>query len=389
MSVLVIGGGQLARMMAQIAPSLGIRLKVLADSQETSIMGVAEVFEGDFRDLNSVRAAAEGMQVITFDHEHVPMEVLTQLEELGAVVRPSASALRFVQNKLYLREMLDSWGVEQPKWRGGTGSPTEIVSDFFSTGGDWPVVLKSAVGGYDGRGVWVLRDKNDLAQQQRAFELMGTSNGSATAPETQQWLVEEFCEFERELSAQVARTPHGQGLAYQVVETRQREGICRQVIAPAPQLSEGLAIAAQRIGLQIAEKTGAFGMLAVELFLMPDSRLLVNELAMRPHNSGHWTIDGAVTSQFENHLRGVLNLPLGSVRALWPCTVMANVIGETQVGPETIEHLMAHDPGLKIHLYGKGFRVGRKLGHVTAGDDSQASALARATYGAARLSGTN
>ena len=376
LSILIVGGGQLARMMAQVAPSLGLKVRILASPDETSVAGIAELYIGDYRDAETVLMAADGVDVVTFDHEHVPADVLARLVSAGIAVRPGPQALALVQNKLTLRRTLSEWGIAQPRWHGGRGRPSELVAEFLSSGGNWPVVLKSATGGYDGKGVWIFADESEVIDFERQLN------------DTGEWLVEEFCHFERELSAQVARSPHGQGLAYQIVQTNQRDGICREVIAPAPALPESVAISAQRMALEIARLAEVSGMLAVELFLMPDGKLVVNELAMRPHNSGHWSIDGAVTSQFENHLRAVLDLPLGSVRPLWPSCVMVNVIGESEAGTNALEHVLAHDPGLKVTLYGKEFRPGRKLGHVTVGDDNPVRASERAWHGAGELSGT-
>jgi 5-(carboxyamino)imidazole ribonucleotide synthase len=373
-TVLVIGGGQLARMMAQAAPSLGLQLRVLAASTDTSVLGVTEVVVGDYRNVNDVLAAATGVDVVTFDHEHVPRDVLMALAEAGYAMRPSIEALALVQDKLCLREQLASWGVPQPKWHGGQGEVGSLVAEFLRSGAVWPLVVKRSVGGYDGKGVWVLEREQDLS------ELAGV--------ESPKWVIEEFCEFSRELSAQGALSPHGQGLAYQVVQTTQVDGICRHVLAPAPELAEATMIEAQRLAMQIATAAQVTGMLAVELFLMPDGRLLVNELAMRPHNSGHWTIDGAITSQFENHLRAVTDLPLGSVKPLWPYTAMVNVLGVSEPAPDVLDHVLAHDPGVRVHIYGKDFRPGRKLGHVNVGDSDASRALSRAQHAADRLSGT-
>lgn len=372
--VLIIGGGQLARMMAQAAPSLGIELRVLASPSDTSVLNLAEVVVGDYRNVNDVLQAAKGVDVITFDHEHVPRGVLEELLSAGHVLRPSPESLELVQDKLHLREQLAKWGVPQPKWHGGPGNVRDIVRDFLRTGVAWPLVVKRSVGGYDGKGVWVLRDDSDLS--------------SLDGVESPGWVVEEFCEFRQELSAQVARSPHGQGLAYQVVQTTQVDGICTNVIAPAPDIDEATGIAAQRLAMELASKSEVTGMLAVELFCMPDGQLLVNELAMRPHNSGHWSIDGAVTSQFENHLRAVLDLPLGSVKPTWPYTVMVNVLGVNPVDESVLNHVLAHDPGARVHIYGKEFKLGRKLAHVNVSDSDPSRALARAQHAADRLSGT-
>ena len=372
--VLIIGGGQLARMMAQAAPSLGIEIRVLASPSDTSVLNLAEVVVGDYRNVNDVLQAAKGVDVITFDHEHVPRGVLEELLSAGHVLRPSPKSLELVQDKLHLREQLAKWGVPQPRWHGGPGNVKDMVRDFLRTGVAWPLVVKRSVGGYDGKGVWVLRDDSDLS--------------SLDGVESPGWVVEEFCEFRQELSAQVARSPHGQGLAYQVVQTTQVDGICTNVIAPAPDIDEATGIAAQRLAMELASKSEVTGMLAVELFCMPDGQLLVNELAMRPHNSGHWSIDGAVTSQFENHLRAVLDLPLGSVKPTWPYTVMVNVLGVNPVDESVLNHVLAHDPGARVHIYGKEFKLGRKLAHVNVSDSDPSRALARAQHAADRLSGT-
>jgi len=372
--VLIIGGGQLARMMAQAAPSLGIEIRVLASPSDTSVLNLAEVVVGDYRNVNDVLQAAKGVDVITFDHEHVPRGVLEELLSAGHVLRPSLKSLELVQDKLHLREQLAKWGVPQPRWHGGPGNVKDMVRDFLRTGVAWPLVVKRSVGGYDGKGVWVLRDDSDLS--------------SLDGVESPGWVVEEFCEFRQELSAQVARSPHGQGLAYQVVQTTQVDGICTNVIAPAPDIDEATGIAAQRLAMELASKSEVTGMLAVELFCMPDGQLLVNELAMRPHNSGHWSIDGAVTSQFENHLRAVLDLPLGSVKPTWPYTVMVNVLGVNPVDESVLNHVLAHDPGARVHIYGKEFKLGRKLAHVNVSDSDPSRALARAQHAADRLSGT-
>ena len=372
--VLIIGGGQLARMMAQAAPSLGIEIRVLASPSDTSVLNLAEVVVGDYRNVNDVLQAAKGVDVITFDHEHVPRGVLEELLSAGHVLRPSLKSLELVQDKLHLREQLAKWGVPQPRWHGGPGNVKDMVRDFLRTGVAWPLVVKRSVGGYDGKGVWVLRDDSDLS--------------SLDGVESPGWVVEEFCEFRQELSAQVARSPHGQGLAYQVVQTTQVDGICTNVIAPAPDIDEATGIAAQRLAMELASKSEVTGMLAVELFCMPGGQLLVNELAMRPHNSGHWSIDGAVTSQFENHLRAVLDLPLGSVKPTWPYTVMVNVLGVNPVEDPVLNHVLAHDPGARVHIYGKEFKLGRKLAHVNVSDSDPSRALARAQHAADRLSGT-
>ena len=233
------------------------------------------------------------------------------------------------------------------------------------------MVLKTSRGGYDGKGVWVIEH---LDQVQQVLE--------TSLPPDAVWLVEAHVRFTRELCAQVARSPHGQAVAYPVVQTMQRDGVCAEVISPAPDLDPERAVSAQAMALHIADLLDVTGMLAVEMF-DDGEHLYVNELAMRPHNSGHWSIDGSVTSQFENHLRAVLDLPLGSPRALAPYAVMVNILGG-DVGDlySAYRHVLARDPGIKVHLYGKAVRPGRKVGHVTCIGDDLPSLLERARHAA-------
>jgi 5-(carboxyamino)imidazole ribonucleotide synthase len=352
----MVGAGQLARMTCRPAAELGVGFRVLAASPGDSAALVwPDVQIGDHLSLDDLRRFASGCDVVTFDHEHVPGPHLVELERAGFVIRPGAAALRFAQDKLAMREKLTALGVPCPRY-----APVGDVSDVerFAAGSGWPVVLKAARGGYDGKGVWVC---GSPAQAAEVIEL--------GLP----MLAEELVPFDRELAALVARSPHRQGAAYPVVETVQRDGICREVIAPAPGLPADRAEEAQSLALRIAAELDVTGLLAVEMFEVPGG-LLVNELAMRPHNSGHWTIEGARTSQFEQHLRAVLDLPLGAPGMLAPYAVMANLLGGAD--PDVYSryiHVMAADPGVKVHLYGKAVRPGRKIGHVTVlGDDVDA-----------------
>jgi 5-(carboxyamino)imidazole ribonucleotide synthase len=359
----MVGGGQLARMTAQAAIALGIGFRVLADTPDDSAAQVcAGTSIGDFRSAGDVLAFGAGCDVVTFDHEHVPGEHLTALEELTRV-RPGGSALRFAQDKAAMRDRLSSLdslrqlGVRCPRYR-RVASLADIdrfaASDARAAGG-WPVVLKATSGGYDGKGVWICQNRDAAA------DVLAHGLGL---------IAEEYVPFDRELAVLVARSPSGQGAAYPVVQTVQRDGVCREVIVPAPGLGPAVATAAQRAGLAIAAELGVTGLLAVELFAAGDE-LIINELAMRPHNCGHWTIDGATTSQFEQHLRAVLDLPLGAPTMMEPAAVMVNVLGgdDPDVYPRLV-HVMAADPGVRVHLYGKTVRPGRKVGHVTAvGED--------------------
>ncbi len=360
----MVGAGQLARMTAAAAVGLGIRFRVLAAAPDESAAQVcADTMLGDYRSTEDLLAFAAGCDVVTFDHEHVPQPQLQALEHAGHVVRPRAAALRFTQDKLAMRERLVSLGVPCPRFE-PVSSLADVVA--FAERADWPVVLKAVSGGYDGRGVWVCSSPAEAAEV--------LSHGLAL-------LAEEYVPFERELAVLVARSPSGHGAVYPVVQSVQRDGICVEVLAPAPRLSEAMTLDAQRLGLELARELDVTGLLAVELFQTRSGGLLVNELAMRPHNTGHWTIEGARTSQFEQHLRAVLNLPLGSPLPTAPVAVMANILGGTD--PDLygkLNHVMAADTALRVQLYGKPVRPGRKVGHVTA----LGSSLAQVRYRARR-----
>ena len=347
----MVGGGQLARMTAAAAVGLGATFRVLAESPTESAALVSHnVAIGSHSSLPDMSSFAAECDVITFDHEHVPAPLLVALESEGVLVRPGSAALRYTQDKLAMREGLGALGVPCPRY-----APVSSVADVVEfADGSWPVVLKAVSGGYDGKGVWVCKGAAEAEEV--------VAHGVAL-------LAEEFVPFRRELAALVARSPSGQGAAYPVVQTVQVDGICREVIAPAPGLSPDAAVEAEAMALRIAMELGVTGLLAVELFETQAGALLVNELAMRPHNSGHWTIEGARTSQFEQHLRAVLDLPLGSCVPVAPSgqfTVMSNLLGGTD--PDVYDryiHVMAADPAVKVHFYGKEVRPSRKIGHVT------------------------
>ncbi|MHB9861262.1 5-(carboxyamino)imidazole ribonucleotide synthase [Streptomyces sp. YIM S03343] len=379
----MVGGGQLARMTHEAGIPLGIRFKLLSDTpQDSAAQVVSDVVVGDYRDLQTLREFARGCDVITFDHEHVPTEHLRALEADGIPVRPGPDALVHAQDKGVMRAKLDAIGVPCPRHRIVTG-PADVAAFAAELGGGegtgdgtdgFPVVLKTVRGGYDGKGVWVV----DSPEQAEEPFLAGVPV-----------LAEEKVDFVRELAANVVRSPHGQAVAYPVVESRQVDGVCDTVIAPAPGLDEGLALHAEEMALRIAKELGVVGHLAVELFQTRDGRVLVNELAMRPHNSGHWSQDGAVTSQFANHVRAVLDLPLGDPRPRARWTVMANVLGGDY--PDMYSaylHCMARDPKLKIHMYGKDVKPGRKVGHVNTYGDDLDDVLERARHAAGYLRGT-
>ena len=374
----MVGGGQLARMTHQAGIALGQTLRVLSVSaDDCAALVTPDVVIGEHTDLVALRAFADGCDVVTFDHEHVPGEHIRALAADGYAVYPGADALQFAQDKSLMRARLADLGIPVPAFSvlDHAGEASAIAAGVTAFGGDhgWPVVVKTARGGYDGRGVWIVDSPDALAAL--TLDLAGAGH----------LVVEAFVPLQRELAALVARSPFGQAAAWPIVQTVQQDGICVEVIAPAPGLDDDIASAASRLALRVAAELGVVGVLAVELFQVPPSPeapdgLMVNELAMRPHNSGHWTMDGSVTSQFEQHLRAVLDYPLGRTDLLAPFVVMGNVLGgspaagataggdtvaATPMGmDERLHHLAARFPDVKVHLYGKAFRPGRKLGHV-------------------------
>ncbi len=351
----IVGAGQLARMTQQAAVALGQSLRVLsARADDPAALVTPDVVIGEHTDLAALRDFAAGCDVVTFDHEHVAPEHLQALVAAGVVVHPGPGALRHAQDKLVMRRKLAELGIGIPAFR-----PVTSVTDVLRFGADhgWPCVLKASRGGYDGRGVWMLNTPSSA--QRLVPELLDA--GTVL-------LVEQCVPMRRELAAMVARSPFGQAATWPAVQTVQREGVCVEVLAPAPELDPRVAEAAEELALRVAGELGVTGVLAVELFETPDRRLLVNELAMRPHNSGHWTIEGSTTSQFEQHLRAVLDYPLGATAAVAPVTVMANVLGGAAPAmaiDERLHHTLARYPAAKVHLYGKAERPGRKIGHVT------------------------
>jgi 5-(carboxyamino)imidazole ribonucleotide synthase len=361
-SIGVIGGGQLARMMIPAAVNLGIDLRVLAENAgESAALAVTQL--GDYRNSDDVLRFARDVDVVTFDHEHVPQQVLAALVSAGVAVRPGPHALLYAQDKLLMRERLSELGLPVPEWA-RVANAAELDAFLADNGGVG--VLKTPRGGYDGKGVRVVRASSEAADWFGDGDL----------------LVEELVSFQRELAQLVARRPSGDIATWSLVESLQRDGVCAEVIAPAPNTTGRISDVARQIAHSIAESLDVTGVLAVELFETTDERLLVNELAMRPHNTGHWSMDGAVTGQFEQHLRAVLDLPLGSTAQREPFSVMVNVLGGPQGGSLADRYpvMMSAQSTVKVHNYGKEPRPGRKVGHVTAvGEDlDEVAYLARA-----------
>lgn len=360
----MVGGGQLARMTHQAAIALGQRLRVLAENPDDPAAQVSpEVVLGSHTDLTALRKAAIGSHALTFDHEHVPTEHLEALVAEGVNVQPPPQALVYAQDKLAMRTKLSELGLPVPAF-----TPVATVADAvrFGTEHNWAIVLKAVRGGYDGRGVWM----PGTAEETEAIVGEQLARGV-------QLLAEAKVDLRRELSAMVARSPFGQAATWPVVETVQRNGQCAVVIAPAPELSEDAGARAETLALNLARELGVVGAMAVELFETRDGELLINELAMRPHNSGHWGMDGARTGQFEQHLRAVLDYPLGDTTPLAPVTVMANILGAAEAPAmsmdERLHHLFARMPAAKVHLYGKGERPDRKIGHINVLGDEVAA----------------
>jgi 5-(carboxyamino)imidazole ribonucleotide synthase len=364
----IIGGGQLARMMVPPAVALGVEVRVLAEGEGSSA-AIAATAVGDYADAATVLAFARDVDVVTFDHEHVPQPVLAALVEEGIAVRPGPQALAVAQDKVHMRERLSALGAPVPAW--------DVIRDAAGLGAflaahGGAAVVKTPRGGYDGKGVRVVRDASGADDWLAAGTL----------------LVEELVGFRRELAQLVARRPSGEIAAWPLVETVQRDGVCAEVTAPAPG-GDALQQPARELAIAIAEGLGVTGVLAVELFETADGALLVNELAMRPHNTGHWSIDGAVTGQFEQHLRAVLDLPLGDPSPRHPWSVMVNVLGGPAGAtmPDRYADALAAQPAVKVHSYGKQSRPGRKVGHVTATGEDLADVLARARAAAGFFQG--
>ncbi len=363
----VIGGGQLARMMTPPAINLGLELKVLAEADNSSAV-MATTMVGDYTQYEVVAEFAKTVDVITFDHEHVPLEVLRRLEEAGVSVQPPSRALAFAQNKLEMRARLSALGLPMPIWA-AISSAAELQEFLNDNGG--VCILKTPIGGYDGKGVRVIKSVEDAADWLEPA-LLGSVGGSL--------LAEEKVNFVRELAQLSARRPSGEFATWPLVQTVQANGVCSEVLSPAPGADQSTLERAAEIARGVAEGLGVTGVLAVELFETPNGRLLINELAMRPHNSGHFSIEGSTTSQFEQHLRAVLDLPLGSTAPTQSHSVMVNLLGvdDQHDFVSSYEQVLAQHPSANVHTYGKAPRAGRKMGHVTVVGQDSADVLAEA-----------
>ena len=370
-SVGVIGAGQLARMMQVPAIELGINLKVFAEAEAASAaLSASKV--GDYTDFDQLLDFAMGVDVITFDHEHVPADLLHRLDTQGVRVRPGPAALIHAQNKLTMRKKLAELGLPQPAWMAATTG--HDVANFLSNHGP-EIVAKTPVGGYDGKGVRVVSNVNEVRDWLENLENLGG-----------ELLLEQKVDFSRELAQLCARRPSGEFATWQVVETRQSQGVCSEVISPAPNAD---SVKTVEIAKRISEGLGVIGVMAVELFETSGGDILVNELAMRPHNSGHFSIEGSQTSQFEQHLRAVLDLPLGSTKPIAPYAVMVNLLGVDDQNDFVSRYpkAMREFPEVSFHDYQKSARKGRKMGHLTIIGDDQEALLRTAQAARASLYG--
>ena len=335
----VIGAGQLARMSIAPATALGVNLLLLAADSNDSAAQITQHVVGDYTDLQTVREFAAQCDVVTFEHELIPLSIVKALEADGVVVRPSSAAFLYSQDKAAMRQKLQKFPSPQ----------FQIVTAVHQVK-EYPVIAKAISGGYDGRGVWKVNSEKELGDLLHQLPKL---------------LVEELIDFDYEIAVMVARSPHGQATTWAPTQTVQKDGICVLTISPAPQLSAALSERAQKLALDIAAEVAVVGVMAVEMFVKGDN-LFINELAMRPHNSGHWTIEGSHTSQFEQHVRAVLDLPLGDPSMTAPIAVMGNVLGGSKTDMyRPYLHLMARTPALNFHHYKKDVRPGRKIGHVT------------------------
>ncbi|MFW0179552.1 5-(carboxyamino)imidazole ribonucleotide synthase [Rothia sp. P7208] len=357
----IVGGGQLARMMATPAHELGFRLKVMAEDENACArQTIPEAPVGDYTDYTQLLNFARNVDVLTFDHEHVPTHLLEKLIDEGVNVQPRPQALIYAQDKLQMRQAVRHLGLANPPWA-EVRTLEELVS--FGEKHQWDIVLKTPRGGYDGKGVMVISSP----EQARSEEVLQWFSQLESNTAFSSLLVEEKVPFTRELSALVARNDSGEIRLWDISESRQVNSVCDEVIAPAPALSEHLAQKIRDTAQTLARELNVTGVMAVELFEVPDSSegFYINELAMRPHNTGHWTQNGSKTSQFEQHLRAVLNLPLGDTQLTESNALMKNILGGTyeNIG-ELYPQALALEPQAKIHLYGKDVRFGRKIGHV-------------------------
>jgi 5-(carboxyamino)imidazole ribonucleotide synthase len=337
----ILGGGQLGYMLALAGYPLGLHFRFLDPSPEAPVGRIAQRVTADYTDQAALEKFASGLELITYEFENVPVEAANFLAERVPVYPPPA-ALEAAQDRLAEKDLFRKLGIATTEF-GPVSNPGELDAAVKALG--LPAVLKTSRMGYDGKGQWILRTAEDVAKAKSELPPV-------------KLILERFVPFSRELSVLAVRSRNGETAIYPLVENHHRNGILRLSLAPAPHLEPSIQRAAERAAHRILESLKYVGVLAIEFF-EHQGELLANEMAPRVHNSGHWTIEGAVTSQFENHLRAVLGLPLGSTGPAGHCA-MLNLIGDL---PESAAVLAV--PDAHLHLYGKSPRSGRKLGHVT------------------------
>lgn len=356
--IAVVGGGQLARMLYAAAIPLDVELRFLVQRADDPITAVAPRWRlGDPSDRGELAAVARGCTALTVEHELVDPEALAWLASRGVAVHPSPQVLAAAIDRAAQRAALAAIGVPQPRWQ-VVEDPDEVATVAAEVG--WPVVLKACRGGYDGRGIVVAESIEDARM---------------VVVRESRWVAEPHLDLEAELAVTVARDERGTIVDYPAVRTVQRDGVCHEVVLPA---DDGLPLAeAATVARAVAEGLDVVGVVTVEMFVV-DGRVLVNEIAVRPHNSAHLTIEACATSQFENHLRATAGLPLGPTTTRRPAAAMANLLAPAH--PIDLHGALASVlslPDVHVHLYGKAPRPGRKIGHVTALADDTPTALAR------------
>ena len=341
MTIGILGGGQLGYMLALAGYPLGLHFRFLDPSPEAPVGRIAQRVTADYIDQAALEKFASGLELVTYEFENVPVEAANFLAERVPVYPPPA-ALEAAQDRLAEKNLFRKLGVATADFVAVSNS-SELDVALKTLG--LPAVLKTSRMGYDGKGQWILRTAQDVAKAKSEMPPV-------------KLILERFVPFSRELSVLAVRSRNGETAIYPLVENHHRSGILRLSLAPAPRLDPPIQRAAENVAHRVLESLKYVGVLAIEFF-EHQGELLANEMAPRVHNSGHWTIEGAVTSQFENHLRAVLSLPLGSTGLTGHCA-MLNLIGDL---PESAEVLAV--PDAHLHLYGKSPRPGRKLGHVT------------------------
>ena len=366
MRVGVLGGGQLGRMLALAGVPLGFEFRFLEPAEDPPVRGLGEHVQASYDDAAALERFAEGLDVVTYEFENVPVGSTRALSE-HVPVRPQPDALECAQDRLREKELFAKLRIPAASFERvdpkAEAEEEDLPAALERLGA--PAVAKTRRLGYDGHGQFVVRTPADVTRAEK--ELRGAPS-----------ILEKLVSFERELSILAVGGRNGAHAFYPLVENLHRDGILRRSLAPAPNVSDRLQAEAQSIASRILEDFGYVGLLAVELFEV-DGKLMANEMAPRVHNSGHWTIEGAETSQFENHLRAVTGLPLGETKPRGT-SVMLNLIGATPDPGTVLETPDAH-----LHLYGKAARRGRKLGHVTLRGEDPVEVAAAADELAARL----